>query len=101
MRLVVSILALSLAACATSSTTYGPNGKQAHSISCPGAANSWGSCYEKAGSICSAAGYDVVVQNGSVTPFGMANGYANASGGSVSAFNGGFASRSILVQCKT
>lgn len=101
MRVVVSILALALSACATSSATYGPNGKQAHSISCPGAANSWGSCYEKAGAICGASGYDIVVQNGSITPFGMAKGYANSSGGSFSAVGGGFVSRNILVQCRS
>jgi hypothetical protein len=93
--------ALGAAGCATSTATYGPSGKAAHSINCNGGANSWGSCYEKAGSLCGAAGYDVVVQNGSVTPFGVANGYANASGASFSGFSGGLVSRNILVQCKT
>lgn len=100
MRVAAVCFGLVLSACATSSTTFGPNGKQAHSISCPGAANSWGTCYEKAGSICGSSGYDVVVQNGSLTPFGMANGYANATGGSITAFRGGLVTRNMLVQCR-
>lgn len=86
--------------CATSTKTYGPSGKLAHSINCPGSANSWGSCYEKAGDLCGSAGYDVVAQGGTVTPFGIANGYANAAGGSISGFSGGMVSRNLLVQCK-
>ena len=100
MRLILLAALLGLAGCATSTQTYGPSGKVAHSINCPGSANSWGSCYEKAGSLCGAAGYDVVAQGGSVTPFGVASGYANASGGSFSGFSGGMTSRNMLVQCK-
>jgi hypothetical protein len=101
MKTLVIFAAVALVAgCTTSSPTHGPNGKAAHSISCNGGANSWGSCYEKAGSLCGAAGYDIVMQNGSVTPFGMANGYANAAGGSFSGVGGGLVSRSLLVQCR-
>lgn len=100
MRKLLLITLLGLTACATSTQTYGPSGKVAHSINCPGGANSWGSCYEKAGSLCGTAGYDVVAQGGTVTPFGMASGYANAAGGSFSGFGGGLTSRNLLVQCK-
>jgi hypothetical protein len=100
MNRILLIALLSLGGCATSSQTHGPNGKTAHSINCPGSANSWGSCYEKAGTLCGTSGYDVVAQGGTVTPFGIANGYANASGGSMSGFSGGMVSRNILVQCK-
>lgn len=100
MRKLLILALLPLAGCATSTQTYGPSGKAAHTINCPGAANSWGSCYEKAGSLCGTAGYEVVAQNGSITPFGMANGYANSTGGSVSGFSGGMVSRNMLVQCK-
>lgn len=101
MKLYAIAAAVALVGCATANKTYGPNGKEAHSISCNGAANSMGTCLEKAGSICGAAGYDILVQNGSVTPFGMANGYANSSGAGFSGFMGGAVSRNILVQCKT
>lgn len=102
MRNIILALAaaVALGGCATSSQTFGPNGKAAHSINCNGGANSWGTCYEKAGSLCGTAGYDIVMQNGDVTPFGMANGYANAAGGSVAAFGGGLRSRNLLVQCR-
>jgi hypothetical protein len=97
---VLFVMIGGLAGCATSNKTFGPNGKEAHSISCNGAANSMGTCLEKAGEICGRSGYDVLVQNGSVTPFGMANGYANSSGASASGFGGAMVSRNILVQCK-
>lgn len=98
--LATCLVAIAIAGCATSNTTYGPNGKTAHSISCNGGANSWGSCLEKAGSICGSQGYDVLTQNGSVTPFGMANGYANPAGASLSGFSGGLVGRNMLVQCR-
>ena len=101
MKKLLLIALLPLAGCATSSQTFGPTGKPAHSIGCNGGANSWGTCYEKAGSLCGAAGYDVIAQNGQTTPFAMANGYANASGGSFSGFAGGLVSRNLLVQCRT
>ena len=100
MKKLLLVALLSLAGCATSSQTYGPTGKPAHSIGCNGAANSWGTCYEKAGEICGKAGYEVVAQNGNVTPFGIANGFANTAGGSFSGFSGGLVSRNLLVQCK-
>lgn len=99
-RLFLVMAALALAGCATSSATYGPNGKQAHSISCNGGANSWGTCYEKAGDLCGTSGYDVIAQNGTITPFGMANGYAGAGGASFTGVSAGLVSRNMLVQCK-
>lgn len=101
MKRLLLLALLPLAGCATSTQTYGPDGKAAHSINCPGGANSWGSCYEKAGNLCGKSGYDVVAQGGTVTPFGLASGYANAAGGSFTGAGGGLTSRSLLVQCKT
>lgn len=100
MRKLLLVALLSMAGCATSTQTYGPSGKVAHTINCPGAANSWGSCYEKAGNLCGTSGYDIVAQNGAFTPFGVASGYANAAGASASGFSGGMVSRNMLVQCK-
>lgn len=96
----IALVAFAVVGCATANKTYGPNGKEAHSISCNGAANSMGTCLEKAGEICGAAGYDVLVQNGSATPFGMANGYANNTSAGFSGFAGAMVSRNILVQCR-
>ncbi|WP_225784697.1 hypothetical protein [Xenophilus sp. Marseille-Q4582] len=101
MKALAPLLAVAaLAGCATSTPTYGPSGKQAHSLTCHGAARSWATCYENAGAACGSAGYDVISQNGSVTPFGVSNGYANASGAAVSATAGGLVSRNLLIQCR-
>jgi hypothetical protein len=78
--------------CATASSTYGPDGKEAFAINCSGMARNWGMCYEKAGELCETRGYEVVNQSGdqgaaaSITP----------SGG----FGGSVISRSMLVKCK-
>ena len=46
------ILALLLCGCATSREVVGPDGDKVHIITCSGAANTWGNCYEKAGELC-------------------------------------------------
>lgn len=103
MRLLALVaVACSLSGCflpAPANRTYGPNGKPAYTISCPGSMNGWGHCYERAGNLCGSSGYEILMQNGQATPFGMANGYANSSGGSFTGFSGAAVSRSMLVQC--
>lgn len=64
-----------VAGCATAKTTYTPDGKQGHSITCSGAALSWATCETKAGSLCKERGYTVVsaTQDGQPFVFGNAN----------------------------
>lgn len=100
MKRLILVFLLALCGCAGSSKTYGPSGQVAHTITCKGAMNSWASCFEKAGDICGTAGYDVLMRDGSATPMGVANGYANASSANFSGFSGSAVSRSMLVQCK-
>jgi hypothetical protein len=92
MRVFATIVATTmlglLAGCASSSTTYAPDGGVAHSISCSGLARSWGACYEKAGDLCGAAGYDVM------NPDTDQNLLFNGS------FGGSKQSRSLLIACK-
>lgn len=49
-----------VAGCAVGKATYLPDGSAGHSINCSGSALTWASCYEKAGAVCGARGYDVV-----------------------------------------
>jgi hypothetical protein len=100
MKYLLLVAVVVLSGCATSNKTFGPNGREAHSISCNGAANSMGTCLEKAGEICGTLGYDILMQNGSATPFGMANGYASSAGARASGFSGAMVTRNLLVQCK-
>jgi hypothetical protein len=104
--LVAAIVAgaISLAGCVNSKQTYTADGQQGHVISCtPGwtggivgavanASTSWGQCYERAGEICGAAGYDIVQQVGEGGVYGQA------------AQGGGFVSttknRMMVVKCK-
>jgi hypothetical protein len=108
MRAWGSVLAALLAAasggCVSSQETFTPTGQKGHMISCtPGwtggvvgavanASTSWGQCYQKAGELCGARGYDILQQ------VGEQGAYAQAGQG------GGFASttnnRMMIVQCK-
>lgn len=53
-----------LSACASSTPTFAPDGREAFSLNCSGTLRDWGMCHEKAGEICGSKGYDVLVQNG-------------------------------------
>ena len=83
---------LGLTGCAISNTTYLPNGKEGHSINCSGSALHWGMCYEKAGEICGAAGYEVITKSGDQGSTVAANQYG--------LYGGTVTSRSMLIQCK-
>ena len=89
---LVLTAAIALGGCASASTTYGPDGKQAYSINCSGLARTWGMCYERAGDLCGTRGYEVIAQGsdrGAVAS-------VNPTGG----FAGSTISRSFLVKCK-
>jgi hypothetical protein len=91
--LVAGALAIALAGCAISHETYAPDGRRAYSIDCPGAALSWGSCYEKAGSLCKGAGYDVLA--------GGSEGGAVIGGGPSGFFGGTTMHRNMLIACRS
>lgn len=88
----VCIYLLLLTGCATSTQTYAPDGGQAHSINCSGAALNWGMCYEKAGSLCKERGYEVVGGGSdAVGSLAVNNGSAVGVRGST---------RSMVIKCK-
>jgi hypothetical protein len=95
---------ISLAACSSSKPVYTQTGDVGHVVTCTpawtggvvgaiaSASTSWGECYERAGEICGAAGYDIIDRAGES---GM---YAQGDRG------GGFASstnnRMMTIKCK-
>ena len=81
-----------LISCATSKQIYTPDGKLGYSIDCDGTALSWGHCFEKAGEICGAKGYDVINKSGD---------QGAMVGGSSSGFYGGsLMKRNMVISCK-
>jgi hypothetical protein len=93
MKKIIALLALTtLVGCATSTQTYAPDGGQAHSINCSGAALTWGMCYEKAGEICKERGYEIVGGGSD------ANGVVTANNASAVGVRG--STRSMVVKCK-
>ena len=101
---LLTAIAISLAGCVNSQQTYTADGQQGHVITCtPGwtggiigavanASTSWGQCYQRAGEICGAAGYDIVQQVGE----GGVYGQGGQGGGFVSSTN----NRMMVVKCK-
>lgn len=92
MKKVIIASAFLLTACATSSKTYGPDGKEAYSITCSGMALDWGMCMSKAGDICGARGYNVLNVNGDSGEIVTSNPQMT--------FGGTTISRNMLVSCK-
>jgi hypothetical protein len=96
--------AISLAGCVKSEQTYTADGQLGHVINCTpawtggivgqvaSASTSWGTCYQKAGELCGAAGYDIIQQVGEGGVYGQGGG----SGGFVSSTN----NRTMIVKCK-
>jgi hypothetical protein len=78
--------------CASSRETFLPDGGKGHSINCSGTALNWGMCYEKAGDICGARGYNVIA-GGSDQGVVVAGNQYGLYGGSVM-------NRSMLIKCK-
>jgi len=91
-RVAASLGLTAIVACATSATTYGPDGRVAHAIQCSGAVLTWGDCFRKAGEICKEAGYDVVSGNGESGTVVSATAYG--------AFAAPPMNRSLVVSCK-
>jgi hypothetical protein len=94
--LVATSVGFLLTGCAMSKQAYLPDGRLGHSISCDGSAVGMNVCFEKAGELCGARGYDLVSREGQIVPFGTAS--VSASGGF--ATYGAMNTKSILVACK-
>jgi hypothetical protein len=81
-----------LVGCATSTETYGPDGRPAYTLNCSGAALSWGECESKAGNICGARGYTVVSRSSDQS--------ATIGAGGGGLFGSSSNSRAMTIQCK-
>jgi hypothetical protein len=93
-----------VAGCVNEKPLYTADGQVGHSISCtPGwtggiigavanASTSWATCYEKAGELCGARGYDVIDRVGEGGVYGQGGG----NGGFVSTTN----NRMMIIKCK-
>src|SRR5262245_36811369 len=104
----VSAASISLAGCANNKQVYTADGQQGHVITCTpawtggivgavaNASTSWGQCYERAGEICAAYGYDIIQQVGEGGVYGQSGYGQSGGGGFVSTTN----NRMMVVKCK-
>lgn len=89
MRHLILATAGFLAGCAQSTPIYGPDGKQAHLIECPGAAVPMSACFSKANETCP-AGYVLLNRDQSGGALAVTQGSAFAATG---------IQKSIVVRC--
>jgi hypothetical protein len=90
---VLALTAIHLGGCAVGvKPVYGPDGQQAHAITCSALGRDWSDCFEKAGQICGARGYKVWNQATSESSV--------ISGDQNSIFGGSSESRTLLIGCK-
>lgn len=98
------VLIMAISACAMVSETYMPDGSKGYSISCDGAAVGINVCFEKAGNLCGAVGYDIITREGQIVPYGTASasvqGTATQVQGQSFATYGSFNTKSIMVRCR-
>ena len=92
MKEIILLSIATLSGCATSSQVYTADGKRGHSINCSGSALNWGMCYEKAGEICGAKGYEVLQKSGDQGTV--------VSGNQFGLYGGSVMNRSMIIQCK-
>jgi hypothetical protein len=85
-------VAMNLGGCAMASKTYTSDGREGFSIDCSGSALSWGKCYEKAGDLCGARGYDVLEKSGDQGDTLAANQFG--------LYGGSVITRSVVIACK-
>ena len=92
---VFIIMGAAMTACsATSKEIYAADGRKGHIVTCSGAgvvgaiSTSWGQCYEKAGQICGARGFDIKERTGEMSQHVVSgDGYTAHS-------------RMMIIQCK-
>ena len=93
-----------ISSCAMVSETYMPDGSKGYSISCDGAAVGINVCFEKAGSLCGASGYDIINREGQIVPFGVGSASVSGSPGYYQGQSfvtyGSFNTKSIMVKCR-
>ena len=97
--LCASAAILSVSACATSTAMYAPDGKEMLAISCHGSAVSPSACFEKAGGICGAKGYDILASDGSATPISSGYAQVNRYNGLAVQQSGMMVLRTLYVRC--
>jgi hypothetical protein len=90
---VIALIAIQLCGCAVGvKPVYGPDGQQAHAITCSALGRDWSDCFEKAGQICGARGYKVWNQATSQSGF--------ISGTEDSIVASSSEARTLLIGCK-
>lgn len=90
---VLALISIQLTGCAVVvKPVYGPDGQQAHAITCSALGRDWSDCFEKAGEICGARGYNI--WNQATSQSGV------LSGSEDSIFGGTSQERTLLIGCK-
>lgn len=89
----LALIAIQLSGCAIGvKSVFGPDGQQAYAITCSALGRHWTDCFEKAGELCGARGYNIWNQSTSRS--------AVLSGGEGVVFGSSSEERTLLIGCK-
>jgi hypothetical protein len=97
-----AVACLLVGACVNSTPIHTADGRQGHAISCSGAGlygtyvASWNQCFERAGEICGARGYDILSKSDETGVLGGSSYNQYGGGGSISTSK----NRSMVMACK-
>jgi uncharacterized protein YpuA (DUF1002 family) len=99
--LLIAVLTVINAGCATVKETYLEDGRKAYTLNCSGSARGWDKCYSAAGDLCKEAGYEILSRNSEDTSSSFVSGNATRSSGSVSGSSVKTNERSMVIVCKS
>jgi hypothetical protein len=90
---VVSLVSI-LGGCirVTDTPIFTPSGKQGFTIDCSGQFSTWSKCYEKAGELCGATGYNIIEKTGDQA--------SSVSGTEYGVYGSQSATRTLVIACK-
>lgn len=89
---LMSLMLVVLCGCATARKTYTSDGKEGYILNCSGSASTWGKCYERAGDLCGARGYEVLEKIGETL--------SSSSGNIIEQHGGTDINRNMIIKCK-
>lgn len=88
----LSLAAVLLNGCASARKTYTSSGKEGYSINCSGSSSTWGRCYERAGDLCGARGYEVLEK--------MGENVTTSSSTILEQYSGTDINRNMIIRCR-
>jgi len=86
------LIAVALGGCASARKIHILDGSEGYSINCSGGDSTWGNCYEKAGDVCGARGYNILEK--------ISEQSTSSSGNIIEQHGGTATNRNMIIKCR-